>query len=333
MESVSANPAVQIQQTRMPGELKLAEGGKGIPKRISRGLVPDAVIDRPKGYLPVPQLTHLEGDVLALVRDALTSERVERRGIFDPGHVEELLAAPNDHLTTLEGNKLWQVALLELWLEAHRVRIKGQSGSGESQRSERTNDTPSPTRTRKASRLIRTSSTGRPYQAFSPAQQAGASVPRLRLVFASAPVLDSPTNNLQEGQMSITATRIRQISLVCVPTIDQDKAIEFYESIGFEKRTDIAFGGRYRWVEVYPPEGTTGIALAPPPGEQEITPTQTGITLTTDDIDATYGEMKSRGVDVDAEVSRMGDPVPPMFWFRDPSGHSLMVVEQPANAA
>jgi hypothetical protein len=39
--------------------------------------------------------------------------------------------------------------------------------------------------------------------------------------------------------------------------------------------------------------------------------------------------MKSNGVDVDAEVSRMGDPVPPMFWFRDPDGNSLMVVESP----
>jgi asparagine synthase (glutamine-hydrolysing) len=102
-----------------PGELKLAEGGKGILKRISRGRVPDAVIDRPKGYFPVPQLSHLEGNVLALLRDALTPERVERRGIFDPDHVGQLLAAPNDHLTTLEGNKLWQVALLELWLERH----------------------------------------------------------------------------------------------------------------------------------------------------------------------------------------------------------------------
>jgi predicted enzyme related to lactoylglutathione lyase len=127
--------------------------------------------------------------------------------------------------------------------------------------------------------------------------------------------------------MSNTATRIRQISLVCVPTIDQDRAIEFYESIGFEKRTDTPFGGDYRWVEVYPPEGPTGIALAPPPDGQ-ITPTQTGITLTTDDIDATHAEMKARGVDVDAEVTRMGDPVPPMFWFRDPSGHTLMVVEE-----
>ena len=130
--------------------------------------------------------------------------------------------------------------------------------------------------------------------------------------------------------MPITATRIRGISLVCVPTPDQDRAIEFYESLGFEKKTDIPFGGGYRWIEVYPPEGTTGIALAPPPADSgEVTPVQTGITLTTDDVEATHGELKARGVDVDAEVSRMGDPVPPMFWFRDPTGHTLMVVEQP----
>ena len=59
-----------------------------------------------------------------------------------------------------------------------------------------------------------------------------------------------------------------------------------------------------------------------------MTPVETGITLTTDDVDATHAQLRSLGVDVDAEVSRMGDPIPPMFWFRDPSGHSLMVVEQ-----
>jgi len=126
--------------------------------------------------------------------------------------------------------------------------------------------------------------------------------------------------------MSTTASRISEISLVVVPTTDQDRGIEFYESIGFEKRTDIPFGEQYRWVEVYPPSGTTGIALAPPPPG---TPTavQTGITLTTDDIDATNSHLKSLGVDVDAEVARYGDPVPPMFWFRDPEGNSLIVVE------
>jgi predicted enzyme related to lactoylglutathione lyase len=129
-------------------------------------------------------------------------------------------------------------------------------------------------------------------------------------------------------EMTTTTTGIRQMSLVCVPTLDQDRAIEFYEKLGFEKRTDTPFGGGYRWVEVYPPEGTTGIALAPPPEGQELVPAQTGITLTTDDVDASHAQMKALGMDVDAEVMRVGDPVPPMFWFRDPTGHTLMVVEQ-----
>jgi catechol 2,3-dioxygenase-like lactoylglutathione lyase family enzyme len=127
--------------------------------------------------------------------------------------------------------------------------------------------------------------------------------------------------------VSTTTSGIGTISLICVPVTDQDRSIEFYEALGFEKRTDVAFGDKYRWVEVYPPVGATGIALAPPPGG-EVTATQTGITITTDDVDATHAHLKSLGVDVDAEVSRMGDPVPPMFWFRDPDGHSLMIVEQ-----
>jgi predicted enzyme related to lactoylglutathione lyase len=127
--------------------------------------------------------------------------------------------------------------------------------------------------------------------------------------------------------MSTATGQVNTISLVIIPSTDQDKAIEFYVgTLGFEKRTDVPFGGDYRWVEVYPPEGTTGIALAPP-RPQDPTAVQTGITLTTNDIDATHANLKSRGVDVDTEVSRMGDPVPPMFWFRDPDGNTLMIVE------
>lgn len=130
--------------------------------------------------------------------------------------------------------------------------------------------------------------------------------------------------------MATIKTGIGRMSLVCVPTLDQDRAIEFYERLGFEKRSDIPFGDTYRWVEVYPPNGSTGIALAPPPpgGTQEVEPVQTGITLTTTDIDATHSAFKELGVDVDDQVARMGDPVPPMFWFRDPTGHTLMVVQQ-----
>ena len=127
--------------------------------------------------------------------------------------------------------------------------------------------------------------------------------------------------------MSTTASRIGTLSLVCIPTPDVDRAIEFYEKLGFEKRTDVPFGGKYRWVEVYPPEGSAGIALAPPREGEPVTAKETGIILTTDDIDATHADLKAKGIDVDAEVSRMGDPVPPMFWLRDPDGNSLMVVQ------
>ncbi len=129
--------------------------------------------------------------------------------------------------------------------------------------------------------------------------------------------------------MPETATRISEINLVMVPSADQDKSIEFYEqALGFEKRADVPFGGSYRWVEVYPPSGTTGIALAPP-REGVTTARDTGISLKTGDIESTHAQLKAAGVDVDAEISRMGDPVPPMFWFRDPDGHTLMVVELP----
>jgi catechol 2,3-dioxygenase-like lactoylglutathione lyase family enzyme len=129
--------------------------------------------------------------------------------------------------------------------------------------------------------------------------------------------------------MTTSTTGISQISLVIIPSTDQDRSIEFYEQkLGFEKRTDVPFGDKYRWVEVYPPNGTTGIALAPPrPGSP--TSVETGISLTTDDADATHAQLKAAGVDVDPEVSRMGGPVPPMFWFRDVDGNTLLVVESP----
>ena len=127
--------------------------------------------------------------------------------------------------------------------------------------------------------------------------------------------------------MATTTSRISTINLVMIPSSDQDKSIEFYEQVGFEKRTDVPFGDKYRWVEVYPPTGTTGIALAPP-REGDPTGVQTGISLATDDVDATHEYLQSNGVDVDEQVSRMGDPVPPMFWLRDPDGNSIFIVER-----
>jgi catechol 2,3-dioxygenase-like lactoylglutathione lyase family enzyme len=139
----------------------------------------------------------------------------------------------------------------------------------------------------------------------------------------------APSDENEGGQQMTTTTKsgITTIGLVVVPVADQDRSIGFYESIGFEKRTDIGFGDKYRWVEVYPPSGSTGIALAPPRPGEELQAKDTGISLQSEDVDATRSYMQSQGVDVDAEVARLGDPVPPMFWFRDPDGHSLLVVQ------
>ena len=128
--------------------------------------------------------------------------------------------------------------------------------------------------------------------------------------------------------MTSTRTRVSKVGTVVIPVADQDREIEFYvETLGFEKRADIPFGNGYRWVEVAPSGADTTIALAPPPEGSPTGNHQTGIGLYTDDIDALHAELKAAGVNVDAEVSRMGDPVPPLTWLRDPEGNSLMVVE------
>jgi asparagine synthase (glutamine-hydrolysing) len=104
-----------------PPELKLADGGKGVLKAIGRRVIPAEVIDRPKGYFPVPAITHLEGKVLDLVRNALSADAARERGLFRPEYVRGLVDDPNAELTPLKGNKLWQVGLLELWLQAQGV--------------------------------------------------------------------------------------------------------------------------------------------------------------------------------------------------------------------
>jgi asparagine synthase (glutamine-hydrolysing) len=102
---------------RIPPELKLADGGKGVLKRAARGLVPDAVIDRTKGYFPVPAIRQLDGPYLERVREALSDPAAKRRGLFRPETVERMLREPNAIRTTLGSNALWQLALLEMWLQ------------------------------------------------------------------------------------------------------------------------------------------------------------------------------------------------------------------------
>ena len=121
---------------------------------------------------------------------------------------------------------------------------------------------------------------------------------------------------------------ISKVGRVCVTVADTDRALDFYVGkLGLEKVVDTPMGEGMRWVEVVVPGRETTIALAPPPQGQAAGGTQTGICLDTSDVGGDHAALKAAGVDVDAEVTRWGGPVPPMFWLRDPDGNSLIVVE------
>ncbi len=106
---------------RVPPELKLKDDGKGVLKDVARDVVPHEVIDRPKGYFPVPALKYIDGPVLEMTRDALTSSAARDRALFRPDYLGALFEDPKAHITPLRGSELWQCALLELWLQSHNI--------------------------------------------------------------------------------------------------------------------------------------------------------------------------------------------------------------------
>ncbi len=104
---------------QLPPEYKLAEGGKGILKQISRELLPASVIDRPKGYFPMPALKYVRGEFLEFMQDVLNSRQARERGLYQRAYIDQLLDQPDKHHTRIKGNKLWHCALLEFWLQRH----------------------------------------------------------------------------------------------------------------------------------------------------------------------------------------------------------------------
>ena len=106
---------------KIPPDHKLREGGKGILKDVARLVVPAEVIDRKKGYFPVPALKYISGPALDLCRDVLSTDRARERGLFRQDYLDSLFADPSAHITPLRGNELWQVAVLEMWLQTNGV--------------------------------------------------------------------------------------------------------------------------------------------------------------------------------------------------------------------
>lgn len=126
-----------------------------------------------------------------------------------------------------------------------------------------------------------------------------------------------------------TKLSITGLGTVIVTVTNQDDALGFYrDTLGFEIRGDTAYGDGERWIEVAPEGAVTTVALVPPREGTTHEPSYTGIGYSSADIDSDHAELRSRDVDVDGEILRMGEPVPPMFWFRDPDGNSYLIVER-----
>jgi asparagine synthase (glutamine-hydrolysing) len=106
---------------RIPARHKLAEGGKGVLKEAARSVIPAGVIDRPKGYFPVPALKYIQGEYLDFVRGIVDSARARQRPLVQRSYVDQLLEDPGAHITPLRGSKLWQITLLEYWLQQHGI--------------------------------------------------------------------------------------------------------------------------------------------------------------------------------------------------------------------
>ncbi len=104
---------------RIPPEHKLAQGGKGVLKEAARLVIPSEVIDRKKGYFPVPALKYIQGPYLDMVRETLTNQAARERGLFNPDYLDRLFDDPTGHITPLRGSELWQVAVLEMWMQQH----------------------------------------------------------------------------------------------------------------------------------------------------------------------------------------------------------------------
>ncbi len=106
----------------MPPEMKLPNGGKHVLKELSRGFLPDSVVNRSKAYFPMPALKYVRGEFLAFMKDILLSDGAKQRGLYNGAYVEKLLKKPEDHLTRLQGSKLWHLAALELWWQQNIER-------------------------------------------------------------------------------------------------------------------------------------------------------------------------------------------------------------------
>ena len=136
---------------------------------------------------------------------------------------------------------------------------------------------------------------------------------------------------------------LKQLTNTQVWVHDQDEALEFYtEKLGLELREDVTVPelGNFRWLSVgVPGQSDIAITLMAIPGPpvfdaetQDAIKTlvakgvATGLFFATDDVQATYEELKDRGVEFQQEPTEQ--PYGVDAGFRDPSGNQMRVAQR-----
>jgi asparagine synthase (glutamine-hydrolysing) len=107
---------------RLPDQWKLSGfTTKRILRAAMKGLLPDAILNRPKMGFPVPFAQWTRGGWAGMARDVLLDPTSRQRGVVDAGAVEQLL---NSHTSGRidAGDRIWSLLNLELW---YRTFIDG----------------------------------------------------------------------------------------------------------------------------------------------------------------------------------------------------------------
>ena len=117
---------------------------------------------------------------------------------------------------------------------------------------------------------------------------------------------------------------IKHIKFVGVPVRDQDRALDFYtKKLGFIITTDQPFNDKQRWIELKIPGAQSGIVLFTPDGHESRIGDFQSISFVTDNVQKTYDELLSRGVEF------MGPPTTADWGssaiFMDPDGNKFLI--------
>ena len=116
---------------------------------------------------------------------------------------------------------------------------------------------------------------------------------------------------------------IRGVKFVSIPVADQNRALAFYTDVlGFRILTDQPFNDKQRWIELGIPGSDTRVVLFQ--FGDNLKPGGTlNLSLWSDDVEGTAGDLKAKGVEFVMEPKRMHYGV--ISIFKDIDGNSIML--------